>query len=149
MNLVTKKFNSIPSMNNSAIQKVDRLENVLLNFPQVEINTEHLIHAGMYARTIKIPANTMMSGALIKIPTIIIIDGHTLVFIGDETKELCGHHVIAGNKNRKQAFLTYKDTYITMIFPTNAKTIEDAEMEFTDEYEKLLSRNQHERKELS
>lgn len=142
MNIVPKTFDLIPSMDEIAINKAKRLENELLNLTQLELETTHTFHAGMYARTVKLPANTIMSGALIKIPTIVIVDGHCLIYIGDETRQLNGYHVISGSANRKQAFLSFKDTYITMIFPTNAKTVEEAEMEFTDEYESLMTRKE-------
>ena len=40
-----------------AIDKVRRLEANLKEMPQVAIRTEHLIHGGMYARTIRIPVH--------------------------------------------------------------------------------------------
>lgn len=140
MNIVQKTFNVIPAMDDVAIKKAKRLEDEMLNLPQLELETQHIIHAGMYSRTVMLPANTLMTGALIKVPTIIIVDGHCLVYIGNDTIELLGHNVIAGSANRKQAFLSYTNTNITMIFPTKAKTVEEAEMEFTDEYEALMSR---------
>ena len=42
----------------------------------------------------------------------------------------------------KQIFISKTPVIITMTFPTSAKTIEEAEREFTDEHELLLSRRQ-------
>jgi hypothetical protein len=46
------------------IQKAESLQAELLKQPQVKIDTTHLIHGQMYARTILVPANTVVVGAL-------------------------------------------------------------------------------------
>jgi hypothetical protein len=131
---------TIPQMDNSSIDAVKRFENFSLQCPQEDIATQHLIHAGMYARTILVKKDTVITGALIKIPTILIINGHVVVTIGNEAIELVGHHVLPASKHRKQAFLTKEDTYITMVFATTANSVEEAEGEFTDEGDLLISR---------
>lgn len=44
--------------------------------------------------------------------------------------------------------MTYAETTVTMIFPTAAKTIEQAEEEFTDDTDKLFSRSNPSRNEV-
>lgn len=132
--------NRIPSMSNAAIDKVRQLEKITLQAPQVDIRTTHSLHSGVYTRTIMIPAGVILTGALIKIPTTLIVCGRTTVFIGDQPKDIDGYNVIAASANRKQAFVAHDDTYITMIFCTNAKTVEEAEEQFTDEAHLLSSR---------
>jgi hypothetical protein len=56
--------------------------------------------------------------------------------------ELVGYNVIQASAGRKQIYVTREETAITMIFPSNAKTVEEAEEEFTDEAEMLLSRRE-------
>ena len=58
-----------------------------------------------------------------------------------------GIHIIGRGRDqelaragRKQIFVTRKPTVITMIFRTDAQTVEQAEAEFTDEAELLMSR---------
>lgn len=133
--------NRIPAMSEAAIAKVYRLEDFAKKMPQVDIETSHAIHGGMYARTIIVPAGVMLTGALVKIATTLIINGDVVMYIDGEAKELHGYHVFAASANRKQAFVAQTDTYITMIFPTNAKTVEEAEEQFTDEAHLLFSRN--------
>ena len=123
----------ISTMTDVEIEKVRQLENAILQAPQVKIATSHIIHAGMYARTIIVPAGIYLTGALMKIPTLLIIQGNFLLFIGGRTKKLQGYNVFTGGANRKQAGVAITDTHVTMIFPTAAKTIEEAEQEFTDE----------------
>jgi hypothetical protein len=131
----------IASMAPAAIDLVRRLESANMELPQVDVRTSHVIHAGMYARTIHIPAGAALTGALIKIPTVLILNGHATVFVGDGSFELCGYHVLPASAGRKQAFVAHADTDLTMIFPSNAKTVEEAEAQFTDETHLLLSRH--------
>lgn len=122
------------------IDKVRRLEANLKAMPQVAIRTEHLIHGGMYARTIRIPAGAVLTGALIKLATVLIVSGECTVFTGGDTLELSGFHVLPGSAGRKQAFVTRAETCLTMLFPSGATSVEQAEAEFTDEAHLLLSR---------
>jgi hypothetical protein len=138
MQLAEKNI-EIPCMSEDAINNVRKLESVMLEFPQVKLETSHVLHGGMYARTLTIPKGVIASGAFIKISTILIFQGHCKIFMGDGTKDLIGYNVIPASANRKQAVYAYEDTYATMIFPTTAKTVEDAEKEFTDEFLSLMS----------
>jgi hypothetical protein len=70
----------------------------------------------------------------------LIVHGHCIVYIGDQSKELHGYNVLAASAGRKQAFIAVTDTYLTMIFVTDAKTVAEAEDEFTDEAHLLFSR---------
>jgi hypothetical protein len=141
MSDLTLSENHISTMSETAIDKVRYLEKFFLSLPQVSMATHHLIHAGMYSRTIMVPAGVALTGALIKIATILIFSGDFILFAGDEAIELNGYNVLAGGPNRKQAGVAKTDTWVTMIFPTSAKTVEEAEKEFTDEFDRLFSRH--------
>lgn len=130
----------IPPMSSAAIARVTALQQVVSQAPQTDLVTHHVIHGGLYARTITMPAGCVLTGALIKIPTLVIINGHVTVTVGDEAIELCGYHVLPASAGRKQAYLSHADTDITMIFPTDARTVFDAEACFTDEVDLLMSR---------
>ncbi|MGL4680420.1 MAG: hypothetical protein ACRCWC_13690, partial [Plesiomonas shigelloides] len=129
--------NCIPAMSDESVAKVRALESEAMQQPQVQIETIHTLHAGTYARTIMIPAGVMITGALIKIPTTLIVSGECMVFIGGDTIKLVGYNVLPASANRKQAFLAVTDTWLTMMFKTAATTVEDAEHEFTDECDLL------------
>ena len=135
-------MNEIVPMTNEAIEKVRIFEAMLATLPQVNIETDHVFHAGVYSRTVMIPAGIAITGVVIKIPTLLIVSGNAIVYIGGESKELIGYHIIKGGANRKQAFFAREDTMLTMIFASNAETIEDAENEFTDEAEMLITRKE-------
>ena len=110
------------------------------DFPQAKIETEHLFHAGMYARTVWMPAGSVVVGARIKIQTILILNGHVRMKTGENWEELAGYCVLSGAAGRRGIVVVLEDTVATMIFPTNAKTVEEAEQQFTDEFEELGTR---------
>jgi len=131
---------SLPAMSQESIDKVKMIENLSLQFlAQVDLPTANLIHGGMYARTLHMPAGTVLTGALLKVPTVLIVSGDCAVFIGEETIELRGYTVLPGSAGRKQMFYAHTDIDMTMLFPTNAKTVDECEREFTDEYELLMT----------
>lgn len=142
MNPIVCQSPSFPAMSAADVGKVARAESQLREMEQVPIHTTHHFHGGMYARTIRIPAGVYLTGALIRIPTLLIVSGHVTVFAGGEPLELQGYHVVPGSAGRKQAFVAHADTDLTMIFPSHAQTVEEAEAEFTFEVDLLMSREQ-------
>jgi hypothetical protein len=131
----------IAPMSEAAIDKVRRLESLAAALPQVAIETDHVLHAGLYARTVFVPKGVMITGALIKIATLLIVSGEATVSVDGGTLALRGYTVLPAGAGRKQAFVARTDMHLTMIFPTDATTVEDAEREFTDEADLLLSRH--------
>jgi hypothetical protein len=129
-------------MGQSEVESVRRFEDAALELPQVHMPTDHVFHAGMYARTIMVPAGVVLTGAQIKIPTILIISGDALIYGEDGSTRYTGYYVCTGQAGRKQALLALQDTYFTMLFPTDAVTTDEAERQFTDEYAKLFSRKE-------
>lgn len=136
-------MNELAKINSMTTQEIDRvreLESVMLTMPQAELPTTQVLHAGMYARNMFVKAGVTVTGAFMKCPTILIISGHMLVYIGSETVEFKGYHIIPAGANRKQAGYAVEDTNVTMLFPSKATTMAEAEEEFTDEAEKLITR---------
>lgn len=140
MSVLTVPAAVIPPMSSEAIDKVRRLETAMLKEAQCEVQTEHLIHGGVYFRTIKMQAGNLLAGALIKIPTTLIVSGHVVIYIEGEPTRFEGYHIIPASAGRKQAILAHDATDLTMLFPTSASTVEAAEAEFTDEAATLASR---------
>ena len=140
MSSLVAQGNRIPAMSSGAIASVRKLEAALLQAPQAEVKTLHVIHGGMYSRTIKIPRNGLLTGALIKIQTTLIVNGHVTVYLDGDAVELIGYNVLPASAGRKQAFFAHDETDLTMIFPTSAKSVQEAEAEFTDETDLLVSR---------
>jgi len=140
MNRLSVVRPQITAMSKDSVARVEALEDIMLGLPQIELTTEHVIHGGMYARTIVIPAGVAITGVFIEVPTLIIVQGDTSVMVNDADMRLTGYNIIPASKGRKQAFVAHTDTVLTMIFATKAKTVEEAENEFTKEADRLLSR---------
>tara|TARA_R110000796_G_scaffold13731_1_gene44202 strand:- start:1243 stop:1566 length:324 start_codon:yes stop_codon:yes gene_type:complete len=95
----------------------------------------------MYSRTVRIPAGCAITGAVIKISTLLIIRGNATVYNGDAPVTVTGYAVLPASAGRKQAFVAHEDTDITMVFATQASSVEEAEDLFTDEGHTLASRH--------
>lgn len=132
----------IAAMSAAAIDRVRQLETLASALPQVAIATDHVFHAGLYARTVKVPAGVVITGVLIKIPTLLIVHGDAIVHVDDGPLELHGYTVLPASAGRKQALLALTDTHLTMVFATAASDIDAAEQEFTDELDKLMTRRE-------
>lgn len=122
--------------------RLNELDAALKRLPQVPIHTEHVFHAGIYSRTIRIPAETMMTNVHIIIPTILFVSGHCFIYGEDGPVEYDGYHIIFGKPGRQNAFYAVSETVLTMCFASNALTVQEAEEQFTDEPERLGSRQE-------
>jgi hypothetical protein len=133
----------LPATTPELLEKIRALEEFQLsNGEPTDLPTEHLIHAGLYVRTITMPKEMVLTGALIKRATVVIVTGSCALLAGEEWSRLDGYNTLPASAGRKQVFVSYSPVIITMIFPTQAKTVEEAEREFTDDCDRLLSRRQ-------
>lgn len=140
MNALPTAATAILPISPAQLDRVRAFEQANLARPQVPITTHHLLHAGLYARTITIPDGVVLTGALIKIATVLVLSGDAILNRGDQGQRFTGYHVIPASAHRKQAILAMADTHLTMLFQTDAKRVEDAEAQFTDEADLLFSR---------
>lgn len=131
---------SIRAASVEAIAKVRSLEDRIREEKQIQFCTEHVLHGGMYSRTVRIPAGVVFTSVLIKCPTVLILNGTCDVLVGDMGVRFEGYNVIACEAGRKTAYITRTQVELTMLFPSSAKTVAEAEAQFTDEVEQLLSR---------
>jgi hypothetical protein len=136
--IVKQSANIIPSMPQTSIDKLNMLACEFDAHEQAEIPTQSILHGGMFTRTIHVQAGVGVVGALIRLPSILISNGDVAIIIDGSVKKLSGYHVFAGMPNRKQAVIALSDCMFTMVVRTDAKTIEEAEKEFTEEWEKLI-----------
>jgi hypothetical protein len=133
---------SLPPVSPVALARMRGFEDALLRLPQAALATQHVFHAGVYARTIKLVRDQVITSAFVKRATLLIVQGAVDVFHAtDDAAETSieGYAVIPACAGRKQVFVARGDTYLTMLFATSARTVEEAEREFTDEYERLAS----------
>jgi hypothetical protein len=132
--------NKISVMSESAIEKVRLVQNAMLKFPQIDLPVHHILHGGMYSRSLVIPAGVAIAGAFIQVPTTLVVSGNVTVYANDQAYEIDGYQVLVASAGRKQVFVAHTDTNMTMTFATDATTVEDAENEFTSEPDLLASR---------
>jgi|ERR1044071_1845999 hypothetical protein len=139
---VTVRHPMIPAMDEAAIDNVRQLTAAMAELPQVPIRTQHVLHAGLYARTVFVPAGVVITGVLIKIPTLLIVQGEALVYIGGASVRLEGYNVVPAAAGRRQVFVAESDLRLTMLFASDAASVDQAERQFTDEFEQLVSRKE-------
>ena len=134
--------NVLPASSPEVVALIEQIEKRVEAEEQIHPQMEHVLHAGMYARTCRLDAWVTIVSVRIKIPTMLIVNGGAHIFAGDRWYRIEGYQCMPASAGRKQIYVTYRPTEITMIFPSNARTVEEAEAEFTDEAHKLLSRRQ-------
>ena len=133
---------TLPPATVEMLEKIRIVEGRVQACEQINPQMEHILHGGMYARTCRLDANVVIVSVLVKVPTVVIVNGSCYVLAGDEWAALEGYNVMAASTGRKQIYVTRTATEITMLFRTNAKTVEEAEAEMSDEADHLLSRRQ-------
>ena len=121
-------------------EKVERLEALILQTPQVDLKTTHCLSGGIYARTIIIPAGTILTGAAHKKDHINIMQGDITVSTDEGMKRLIGQHVMATKAGNKRVGLAHADTIWTTVCHTNLTDIEAIEEELVEESETLQTR---------
>lgn len=138
MSLVVTQQHLLPSTP-KALEWLDAVNDEILKYEQCPVHTRHLIHGGIYARTIVLEPNTKMVGSIITRPTILVVQGRTSVLSGEGRIELDGYSVLAGEAGRKQFFWTHSEVEMTMLVRTDARTVEEAEDEVFGEADQLIS----------
>lgn len=122
------------------IESIREFESFVMQFPQVKLETNSMLHAGMCARTIIIPAGLVCTGALVEVESIAIMHGDITMITDDGPKRFTGWHVFAAGSGIKRVGVTHQDTYWTTVFKSDASTVEQAEDQFTSESELLQTR---------
>lgn len=121
---------------------VSALEQHLLDLPQVDVGTTHLVHGGMYARTILIPAGTLLTGALTNQDNVCVVHGDITVTTDEGVQRLTGFHVLPARAGAKRAGVAHADTWWTTLWTTDLTDITEIETVLTDEADLLQTRRQ-------
>lgn len=121
-------------------ETVRELERHMLEMPQVDLGAAHIVHGGMCARTIFIPAGTVLTGALTKCDNICVVHGDITVTTDEGTLRLIGFNVLPARAGFKRAGMTHADTYWTTIFATDKTEVHEIEDEMTPEADMLQTR---------
>jgi hypothetical protein len=132
----------IPAPSPAVLDSLMRLQTFMADLPEVPLPTEHLLHGGMYARTVRRDFDSITIGSLINKATILIVNGSCSMLIGDKRVDLEGYNVLAGLPGRKSMSIARGPVEMTMLCPTSAATVEEAENEIFAEVGQLVSRRQ-------
>ena len=119
---------------------VSQLESIVLTVPQVDLQTQHKLSGGMYARTIFIPAGTVLTGATHKRDHINVMVGDITVSTDEGMRRLTGFNVLETKAGMKRCGFAHADTQWTTISRTDLVVVEDIEDELVVESERLQTR---------
>jgi hypothetical protein len=139
----------IPAPSPAVLNELTRVQIFLGTLPQVPLATEHILHGGMYARTIRREPGSITVGSLINRATVLIVNGSCSILIDDRRVDLEGYNVLAGLPGRKSLSVTRGPVEMTMICPTSAKTVEEAENEIFAEADHLVSRRDNNKNKVT
>lgn len=137
-------MDSLPTVLDASMpspEKVRELESLLVQLPQVDLQTTHVIHGGLYARTILIPAGTMLTGAQTARDNVCIVCGDIEVTTDEGVQRLTGFHVLPAKAGAKRAGVTHADTWWTTVFRTDGQTVTECEDDVAAETDGLQTRN--------
>lgn len=121
-------------------ERVRALEELILQQPQVDLQTQHIVHGGLYMRPVLIPAGTVLTGALTKCDNLCIVVGDIVVTTDHGPQRLTGHHVLPARAGYKRLGVALQDTWWAMIVATPLTDIREIEDSITDESDMLQTR---------
>ncbi len=121
-------------------ERVNELTKLMRKSPaKTELKIEQHLHAGMYSRTVCQPAGVLCTAVMMHVPTQLIVHGHCRIYADGSSFDINGHVVLEGVPGRQIVVYTFEETWGTMCFGTQAKTLEEAEKEFAGDAFKELS----------
>jgi len=121
-------------------ESIATLKKQLQQLPQITIETKHLIHGGMYGRTVFIPAGSTVTGAKTNIDNICTVSGDITVSTDKGVVRLTGYNVIPANSGYSRAVYAHADTYWTTFLVTDSDNVQAIEEAMTDAAATLQTR---------
>lgn len=113
---------SLPCVH-SQRQAILDLEKQMIQEDQLEIPATHLVHGGMYARAVTVPAGTLLTGHIYKYDHIEVMASGTLVVTTDDgsSRVLTGYNLMPALSGKKRAAYAIEETtWITFHVAQNA-----------------------------
>lgn len=105
--------------------RVFQLEQWTKQLPQVEMTTEHNFCTGVYARTLKIPAGVLLTGAIHNDESFFLIrEGHLLVSSGGPAVSVGPGFMTVTKPGEKRVGLAVTDVVVTT-FHANPQELRD------------------------
>ena len=105
--------------------------------PQVDVQTLMTVFGQVCARSIFIPAGTLLTGAETARDNVCVVFGDITVTTDDGPKRLTGFHVLTARAGQKRAGIAHADTWWVTVHHTKHETASEIEREMTPEPEAL------------
>ena len=86
------------------------IEESVKEAPQLKIEIKEVLHAGVYTRIAIVPENVLLVGALMKVPTTLVVVGRCAMTVNGGRD--CMLYVPAGKKNGVQDFRSHETNYV-------------------------------------
>jgi hypothetical protein len=120
---------------------VHKLAEAMREVPQVQIDTQHHLVNGIYARTTFIPAGVVGTGCTHKTDHISILVGDATLTLEDSVERLTGYNVLATKTGMTRAILAHSDCWLTTICKTEFSELADIENGQVEEAQTLQTQN--------
>jgi hypothetical protein len=105
--------------------RIADLEAQMLQQPQVELKTSHTFGGGMYARTIEIPAGTLLTGEIHKFEHLNIVSkGRISVLTENGVQHIEAPCIMASPPGTKRVGYAHEDTVWTTIHATEETNVD-------------------------
>jgi hypothetical protein len=120
-------------------ESVIRMQAELSKLPQYEPKTMHTFHGGMYCREVWRDAGVLVVGKVHrKEHFYLVISGTILVTTDDGVQRFTGPCLVKSSAGTKRAVFSETPALCMTFHRTDAKTVEDAEVELVEEEEKSM-----------
>lgn len=98
-------------LSDAIVERIEQMEGMMLECPQVDIPVKSLFTNGMYAREITIPKGTLLTGRVHLFDYVdIMLSGDITVATPEGAKRFTGPNVFQGVSGRKRAGYAHEDT---------------------------------------
>lgn len=113
-------------------ERVERLEAILEQAPQIECQLQHRFAPGVYMREMLVPAGAVATGAVHKTEHLTIVVGHCLLTTDDGVQEFAGYSSFVSKPGAKRAIVAIQDTVVTTVHPTEETDLDKLCLELTE-----------------
>jgi hypothetical protein len=116
------------------LEKVQTLQAEVSKLPQYEPETKHTFHGGMYCREVFRHAGVLVVGKVHKKEHFYyIVSGTVAITTDDGVQSITGPRLLCCKPGTKRAVYAETDALCITFHVTDAKTIEEAELELVEE----------------
>ena len=115
----------------STRDKVNAIEALMAQQPQVDLKVEHYFSQGVYARALEIPAGIQLTGKIHKFEQLnILAKGRMKVLVGDNYKEVKAPFVVVSPPGTKRIAIALEDCVWITVHGTHETDLELIEKTF-------------------